>query len=185
MPGNQLLSIISVSKDTFTIWSRLNQTFSTNFGWPEEDSPHQFTGIGQNGIISQKSDGRLKCEIDSGTDRVISLWSVIISVSVSTVWSEPAVCVQRGTSGCLLLSAFLCEADLISLTRVWIWRVLAYFKQWMMSHGSRCVSLSQFLCFFGAAVFYIFICRCLLPLPQSPIHSHRKHSRLTQSQVVN
>lgn len=185
MPGNQLLSIISVSKDTFTIWSRLSQTFSTNFGLPEEDSPHQFTGIGQNGIISQKPDGRLKCEIDSGTDRVISLWSVIISISVSTVWSEPAVRVQRGTSGCLLLSAFPCEADLISLTRVWIWRVLAYFKQWVMSHGSRCVSLSQFLCFFGAAVFYIFICCCPLPLPQSPIQSHRKHSRLTQSQVVN
>lgn len=170
MPGNQLLSIISVSKDTFTIWSRLSQTFSTNFGLPEEDSPHQFTGIGQNGIISQKPDGRLKCEIDSGTDRVISLWSVIISISVSTVWSEPAVRVQRGTSGCLLLSAFPCEADLISLTRVWIWRVLAYFKQWMMSHGSRCVSLSQFLCFFLELLYFTFLfaaARSLSPKAQS------------------
>lgn len=166
MPGNQLLSIISVSKDTFTIWSRLSQTFSTNFGLPEEDSPHQFTGIGQNGIISQKPDGRLKCEIDSRTDRVISLWSVIISISVSTVWSEPAVRVQRGTSGCLLLSAFPCEADLISLTRVWIWRVLAYFKQWVMSHGSRCVSLSQFLCFFWSCCILHFY--LLLPAPSPP-----------------
>lgn len=167
------------------IWSRLSQTFSTNFGLPEEDSLHQFTGIHQNGIISQKSDGRLKCEIDSGTDRVISLWSVIISISMSTIWSEPAVRVERGTSGCLLLSAFLWDADLISLTRVCIWTVFAYFKQWMMSHISRCVGLSQFLCFVGAAVFYIFLYCCLLPLPQSPICSHCKHSRLTQSQVVN